>query len=44
MPKDDLPCSEDGGSIFLRYEFIDIPQYGWDREASFVAEVFNTVF
>jgi hypothetical protein len=43
MPRADLSCSEFGDSICSGYEFIDIPQYGWDREATFVADVFDTV-
>jgi hypothetical protein len=43
VPKADLLCSEDVDNICPGYEFIGMPKYGWDREAPFVADVFDTV-
>jgi hypothetical protein len=39
----DSPFSEDGGDGRPGYESIGIPKYGWDSEASFVADVFDEV-
>jgi hypothetical protein len=43
MLRVDSPFSEDGGDCRPGYESIGIPKYGWDSEASFVDDVFDTV-
>jgi hypothetical protein len=37
----DLPSKNNGGGIFPRYEFINIPYNGWGCESPFVADVLD---